>query len=84
MEVDNISNIRRPIEFTIDGRSYETTVRRQRAGDLLRLAGLNPALYDLGELEGHRPHPVRFTDDEIVEIHQGARFVSIRKRAEVA
>ena len=83
-DTDNVTDIRRPIEFTIDGRSYETTTRRQPAADLLRLAGLDPALYNLGELRGHRPEPVRYADTDTVEIHQGARFVSIRERADVA
>ncbi len=40
--------------------------------------------YDLGRLHGHRDHPSRFRDDEIVEIRPGDRFVSIRQRADVA
>lgn len=81
---ENLSELHRPIEFTIDGGRHTTTVRRQPAADLLRLAGLDPARYDLGRLHGHRPEPTRFTDDEIVEIHRGDRFVSIRQRADVA
>ena len=83
-DTDIITNIRGPVVFTIDGRHYETTDRRQPAANLLRLAGLDPALYDLGELRGHRPDPVRYADADIVEIHKGARFVSIRERADVA
>lgn len=84
MSTQNLSNIHRHVEFTIDGRSYQTTDRRQPAADLLRLAGLDAAFYDLGELRGHRPQPVRYADTDTVEIHQGARFVSIRQRADVA
>jgi hypothetical protein len=83
-ESANLSDIRRPVEFTIDGRPHETTERRQTAADLLQLAGLNPALYDLGELRGHGQQPVRYSGTEIVNIHQGERFVSIRERADVA
>ncbi len=36
------------------------------------------------ELKGNRPDPVRYTDDTVVEIHNKARFVSIRHRADVA
>jgi hypothetical protein len=82
--MDNVSELHQPIDFTIDGRSYTTTDHRQRAEDLLRLASLDPSRFDLGELMGHRPDPVRFTDDTVVEIHNGARFVSIRHRADVA
>jgi hypothetical protein len=82
--MDNVSELHRPIDFTIDGRTYTTTDHRQLAADLLRLAGLDPSRFDLGELKGHRPDPVRFSDDSVVEIHNGARFVSIRHRADVA
>lgn len=84
MAEDNVAQIHRPIDFTVDGRPYQTKDRRQPAAAILRLAGLDPSLFDLGELRGHRPEPMRFTDDEIVQIHQGARFVSIRQRADVA
>jgi hypothetical protein len=83
-DIHKVTDLHRPIEFTIDGRRERTTVRKQPAADLLRLAGLDPALYDLGELRGHQPHPVRYADTDVVEIHPGARFVSIRQRADVA
>lgn len=79
-----VTELHRRIEFSIDGKTYHTTVHRQPAADLLRLAGLDPARYDLGRLHGHGHHPHRFGDDEIVEIHPGDRFVSIRQRADVA
>jgi hypothetical protein len=82
--MDNVSELHRPIDFTIDGRPYSTTVQRQLAADLLRLGGLDPNRFDLGELKGHRPDPVRYTDDTVVEIDDKARFVSIRHRADVA
>ena len=76
---------RRRIPFTIDGQTFETSDLRQRASDLLRLAGLDPAIFDLGELEGkERPETRRFADNETVEIHKDARFVSIREKAPVA
>ena len=74
---DNVIDIRRPVEFTIDGRSYQSRSRRQPAADLLRLAGLDPAHHELGELRVHRPRPVRFADSDIVVIHKGTRFVSL-------
>lgn len=84
MSDPNVTRIPRAVEFTIDGRPYETTERKQQAAALLRLAGLEPSLYDLGELHGQRPQPVRYADTDIVEIHPGARFVSIRQKADVA
>lgn len=83
-DAENVTELHHPIEFTIDGRREQTRVRKQRAADLLRLAGLDPARYDLGRLHGHDPKPARFADDAVVVIHQGDRFVSIRERADVA
>lgn len=76
---------RRLIPFTIDGKPFTTDDLSQRASALLRLAGLDPAIFDLGELEGkERPQTKRFDDDEIVSIAKDARFISIRQSAPVA
>ena len=76
---------RRRIRFTIDGKPFTTDDPSQRASALLRLAGLDPAIFDLGELEGKdRPQTKRFDDDELVSIARGARFISIRQSAPVA
>lgn len=83
-QTENVTELRRPIEFTIDGRPEQTAVRRQLAADLLRLVGLDPARYELALLRGDDRKPVRFRDDEIIDIHQGDRFVSIRCHADVA
>ena len=84
-ESSNIQPIRRPISFTIDGQPFMTDDPSQRAAALLRLAGLDPAIYDLGELQGkERPQTKRFADDELVAIEKDARFVSIREKADVA
>lgn len=72
------------ISFLIDGRPFQTTELRQTAAALLRLADLDPGLFDLAELKGRRPEPVRFAAEELVEISRGARFVSIRRRADIA
>jgi hypothetical protein len=67
------------IEFTIDGEGFRTTKSDNPARDLLTdFAKLDPADYDLGELHGHNPEPHIFRDDEIVHIHPGARYVSVR------
>lgn len=81
---DKPTELRPSIAFTIDGRAYETRDRRQPAADLLSLGGVDPAFYDLGELRGQRPKPARYADDELVQIHPGARFVTIRQNADVA
>jgi len=81
---EKVTPIHKPVEYTLDGRLYSTTERRQPAAALMRTGGVDPSRFDLGELVGHRPEPKRYSDDEIVEIHDGARFVSIRQRADVA
>ena len=84
-ESSNVDSPRRRIPFTIDGQPYTTDDISQRASALLRLAGLDPAIFDLGELVGkERPETKRFADDEIVSIVKDARFVSIRQSAQVA
>ena len=76
---------RRHIPFTIDGQPFTTDDLSQRASALLRLAGLDPAAFDLGEVVGKEHLKTkRFADDEIVSIVKDARFVSIRHSATVA
>ena len=76
---------RRRIPFTIDGQPFNTDDLSQRASALLRLAGLDPATFDLGQLVGkEHPETRRFADDEVVTIVKDARFVSIRESATVA
>jgi hypothetical protein len=75
--LDNVIDIRRPVEFSIDGRAYQSRARRQRAADLLRLAGLDPQRYRLCQLRPNRPTR-RYTNTDLVEIHRGTRFLSIR------
>ena len=83
--ISNFEHSRRQIPFTIDGQPFSTDDLRQRASALLRLAGLDPAIFDLGELVGkERPQTKRFADDEIVSIVKDARFISIRQSAPVA
>ena len=81
----SIESSLRNIPFTIDGQAFTTDVPIQRASDLLRLAGLDPTIFDLAEIVG-KDHPVtkRFADDESVSIVKEARFISIRESAPVA
>ena len=81
----NIDPIRRRIPFTIDGQPFTTDDLSQHASALLRLAGLDPATFDLAELVGkEHPETRRFTDDDVVTIVKDARFISIRQSAPVA
>lgn len=80
-----IKPFERRIPFTIDGKPFTTDDPSQRASALLRLAELDPAIFDLGELVGkEQPQPKRYDDDEMVEVTKDARFVSIRQKAPVA
>ena len=85
---DNIIDINKPVEFTIDGRGYSSRRRKRTAADLLELAGLDPDGHELWEMRLYRPTPLRYLTDDIVGIRMGARFVSIsesiRDRAGVA
>jgi hypothetical protein len=83
-EHDEITNIKKPIKYRLDGQWYETDQKRQPAAAILGRAGLDPALYDLGQMHNKHESPERFSDQEIVKIHDGDRFVSIRERADVA
>ncbi len=81
----NFEPNQRRIPFTIDGQPFSTDDLSQRASALLCLAGLDPAIFDLGELVGkERPQTKRFADNETVNITKDARFISIRQSAPVA
>lgn len=73
----------RSVTFSIDGRTFTVEDPHQTARDLLRLAGLDPALYDLARMRPGHAKPKRFKDDQQVRIHDCDEFVSIRQRAEV-
>lgn len=85
MSTQSDSKGRRLIPFTIDGVPYETDDPSQRAFELLKLAGLDPAGYDLGEVEGKEHLKTTwYKDDDVVSVHKHARFVSRRHSAPVA
>ncbi len=75
--MDNVIDIRRPVEFSINGRTFETTTRRHRAADLLRLAGLDPARHRLAELRVRRLRPVPYESGDLVRVRRGACFVTL-------
>lgn len=81
---DKPTELRPNVPFTIDGRVYQTRVPWHPVAELLRLAGVDPTLYDLGELRGQPPAPSRFDGHDLVQVHPGARFVTIRRNADVA
>lgn len=71
------------IEFTIDGRQYSTSDVNQPAADLLRLAGVDPALFDLARIKRGGEHKV-FKDQQAVKLDDGDEFVTVRQNAQVA
>ena len=78
------NSLGRSIPFTIDGQPFTTDDISQKASALLRLAGLDPVNYNLGELHKERPRPKRYDDDDLVTIEKDSRFVSIREKGPVA
>lgn len=74
----------KPVHFVIDGQPFDTTELRQTANAVLRMADLDPTVFDLGELSSDRRVAETFAADEIVEIRQGAQFVSIPRDTDTA
>jgi hypothetical protein len=72
------------VHFTIDGRPFSTDHPEHTAGALLKLAGLDPEGYDLGEIVPGRREPTVFEEGHRVHVHEGEEFVSIREQATVA
>jgi hypothetical protein len=64
-----------PVTFTLDGVEYTVEDRRQPAADLLRLAGLDPADYDLLRVVG-KDQEQRFHDQDEVQLVPGGRYLS--------
>jgi hypothetical protein len=72
------------VPITIDGRRFEVEPGcHETAGDLLRLAGLDPNGYDLAVIHGHGEIR-KFGDDQLVDVQPHEKFVSIRQTAPVA
>lgn len=71
------------ITLTIDGRSYTTRDDDQEAASLLRLAGVDPALYDLAKIR-HDGEPKVYRDEKVIDLKDGDAFVTVRQSAPVA
>jgi hypothetical protein len=74
---------RHVIEITIDGRPLTIEDRHYTAAQLLELAGLPPAGYDLTRVRKHGEVET-FRDDERVNVKDGDVFVSVNRRGTVA
>lgn len=74
-----LADSRHLIHFTVDGEPFVTEEQKQLASAILtNFARVSTADYQLGELDGHNPTPKRFANDQTVEIHEGARYVTVR------
>lgn len=69
------------ITFTVDNVEFIVTDKHQTAGAILRLAGLDPAMYDLARLHGNADP---LADDQQVVVHNGDAYVTVRTSAPVA
>jgi hypothetical protein len=65
------------VTFTIDGVEYTSTDRRPTAADLLRLAGLDPADYDLLRVVGQGEDEQRFSDSDEIQLVPDGRYLSL-------
>ena len=72
------------VHFTVDGHAHTTTDPTQSVAEILRSDGLDPAVYALTEVRGHGQHHEFPTPETEVHIKDGAVFISLKVRGEVA
>lgn len=77
------ANTRKKISYTIDGQSFTTRDDDREAGSMLREAGLDPALYDLAKVKKSGETKV-FKDGQVIDLHDGDVFVSVKQSSPVA
>ncbi|MDN4640763.1 multiubiquitin domain-containing protein [Agreia sp. PsM10] len=68
------------LTFTIDGNSYSTRDDDQEAASLLRLAGLDPAHFDLAKIKANGEITV-LRDVKVIDLREGDAFVSVAQVA---
>lgn len=74
---------RHVIHITIDGRPFAIEDRHYTAAQLLELAGLPPAGYDLTRVR-KRGEVETFRDEQRVNVKDGDVFVSVNRQGTVA
>lgn len=74
---------RRKVHFSIDGEPHTTWDDDQTAAALLRLAGVDPAAYDLARVT-RAGGPETFFGEQLVTIHDGDEFVTAKHAGPVA
>lgn len=65
------------IEFLIDGDPYTTEERELTVGEILRLAGKDPASYYLVEIKGQRERDPHKDPAEEIKLHPNSKFVTV-------
>jgi hypothetical protein len=74
-----LADSKHEVAFTVDGEPFETDEPKQLASTILtNYAKVDPTQYQLGELEGKNPTPKLYANTDTVEIHEGARYVTVR------
>ena len=71
------------VTITIDGQAFTTRDDDQEAASLLRLAGVDPAQYDLAKIK-HNGEPKVYCDEKVIDLKNGDAFVTVRQSAQVA
>jgi hypothetical protein len=71
------------IHITIDGRAFTLEDRHHTAAELLGLAGLPAAGYDLTRVRAHG-HVETFRDAQEINVKDGDVFVSVNQQGTVA
>lgn len=74
---------RKKLTFSIDGVTYSTHDDDQEAAALLRLAGVDPAQYDLAKIK-HNGETRVYRDEKVIDLKDGDAFVTVRQSASVA
>ncbi len=74
--------VRALIHFTVDGQEFESYDDDREASSLIRLAGLDPASYDLARKHANG-QPEVFRDDEVIRIANGDKFTTSKHMGEV-
>jgi hypothetical protein len=72
-----------PIRITIDGQAFDVEDRHYTAAELLALAGLPAAGYDLTRV-GKHGRVETFRDEQKVNVKDGDVFVSVNQQGTVA
>jgi hypothetical protein len=74
---------RNKITIIIDGERFSTRDDDQEAAALLRLAGVDPAQYDLARIKPNGAYKV-IRDERVIDLHDSDEFVTVRQNAPVA